>query len=195
MSNYGSPDASTTNTLKQISDARQRALTAVSQMRVVSSDVSVHPNLAPVEGDDLPIIASQAVADYLLQLHPYRPQSRRWGVDFGVIELPDEYYQDSPRRGGGKRVLNCVDDTHIPVGNASEIISAINTTITYSTDAYASKTGGRGRSSPSEDEYKVVFQPGQLIELVEHADAIAEEMGLLAEITPSDHSADEHGVV
>lgn len=138
---YDEPNVQHKNTVKQIIDARQRALTAVSEMRQVQIDTP-HPNLAPASGESkqLPVVATQAVVDYLLQLRPYRSMSENWGIDFGAIELPK-------RIGSGSNVFGEPDngglwlcrDPQVPVRDVSQLIRSLNSDVHYSTNHPTSK--------------------------------------------------------
>lgn len=146
---YDDPNIQHRSTVQQIVDARQRALTAVSEVRQVQIDTP-HPNLAPMpsDGEQLPILATQAVVDYLLQLRPYRAMSENWGIDFGTIELPK-------RIGSGQNVfaenndggLWLCRDPHVPVGDVSQLIHALNTDVHYSSN-HPPSTAGRDRVTP-----------------------------------------------
>lgn len=192
MSSYGAPAPEHRNAVSSVNKARQRALNAVSEARQ-SNITTPHPNLAPpevaVEHDSspsLPVMCSQAVVDYLLQLRPYRQNSENWNINFGEITLPETVSIGSNRRGdGGVKVYRLQGDGVFPLTNATEVIGAVNTTVLYQfIDLSASW-------NPSHDtnQYKVVFSPGTLLKIVEVADEIAAEMDMLAELEPPDHNA------
>jgi hypothetical protein len=156
MSSYDEPKVQHKNTVQQIIDARQRALTAVSEVRQVQIDTP-HPNLAPASGDSkkLPVVATQAVVDYLLQLRPYRSMSENWGIDFGTIELPKRIGSGSDVFGesNGADLWLC-RDPHVPVRNVSQLIQSLNSDVHYSTNHPPSNadTGGvtpRGSTQPT----------------------------------------------
>lgn len=198
MSSYGDPAPEHRNAVSQVNEARQRALTAVSEMRKANIRTP-HPNLARVKqnpddptepSDDLPIACTQAVVDYLLQLRPYRHTSENWEVDFGEIVLPESLEAEgSNRRSDGiSGSLTLDGGGAVPLGDTSQIIEAANTTVTYS-----GVSAGRSLGSSLNHEqrkYKVVFSAHTLLKIVELADEIAAEMDMLAELEPPDHSTD-----
>lgn len=181
MSSYGEPDPEHRNAVANVDKARQRALAAVSEVRKANI-ITPHPNLAPPERDNsptLPVVCSQAVVDYLLQLRPYRHNSTNWSINFGKITLPEKVDV-----GSGKP-YSLQGDRIFPLTDASEVIDAVNTTVVYQ---YTDLNGDWGDDSDSK-RYKVVFSPGTLLKIVEAADEIAAEMDMLAELTPPDHTS------
>jgi len=154
MSGFGDPAPQHRNALAAVDEARQRALKAVSQLRQ-SEAQDHHPNLAPADGDG-PTPASmctQAAADYLLQLRPYRSKSDSWGVNMGSIELPTELSRDSDRRRGYTQspLLICREPV-VPLRNVSDLINAANMKVQYSTKRRhdPAKTGVSGMESSSD---------------------------------------------
>lgn len=144
---YDEPKVQHKSTVQQIIDARQRALTAVSEVRQVQINTP-HPNLARMSGDgkQLPVLATQAVVDYLLQLRPYRKSSQNWDVDFGKIVLPKTLSSDLPGRDRGTRQLWICRQPEVPASNASELIQALNSDVHYSTNHPDSPTA-KGRTN------------------------------------------------
>lgn len=134
---YQEPKPEHRNALAQIDDARQRALRAVSELRKREVQ-SPHPNLTPARrnGESLPVLSTQTVADYLLQLRPYRANSRKWQVDFGTIELPTEIAGSPDGRlgGGASTPLYLCRQPEVPLRNVSQLIEALNMDICYSTN-------------------------------------------------------------
>lgn len=194
MSSYGDPDPEHRNAVKQITDARQRALNAVSEIR--KADITTpHPNLAPPtvpieenSSPSTPVLCSQAVVDYLLQLRPYRHHADNWDIDFGKITLPANVTREKEGRKRGSTRTSLEKGNVIPLTNASEIIDAVNTTVVYRSGGMDGPSIG-GHTYTKEERYKVVFSPGTLLEIVEAADEIAAEMDMLAELSPPDHSS------
>lgn len=185
---YGDPKPQHRNAISEINEARQQALAAVSQIR--QADVSpAHPHLAPAtsDGHTLPIMSTQAVADYLMQLRPYRANSSRWDVDFGTVRLPGSIPGGrSNRRSGGRRPpLEIQQSKTVELTNIDQLIEALNSSIQYSTRPGASERRGPGRSK----SFKFVLPPDALLKLVEMADEVAAEMDLLAEIQEPDYTA------
>jgi len=136
MSSYDEPKVQHKSTVQQVIDARQRALTAVSEVRQVQISTP-HPNLAPASGDGktLPVIATQAVVDYLLQLRPYRAHSDNWGINFGEIELPKRISTGSDvfDESNGNGLWLC-RDPHVPIRDVSQLIQSLNSDVHYSTN-------------------------------------------------------------
>jgi hypothetical protein len=194
MSSYGDPDPEHRNAVNQVTDARQKALNAVSEIR--KADITTpHPNLAPptvpIERDhspSLPVLCSQAVVDYLLQLRPYRHHADNWEINFGEIQLPENVTREKGGRKRGSTSVTLQNENTIPLTNANEIIAAVNTTVVYQSVDMSGRSLG-GNISTNEERYKVVFSPGTLLRIVEAADEIAAEMDMLAELSPPDHSA------
>lgn len=191
MSSYGDPEPEHRNAVANVDKARQRALTAVSEVRKANI-ITPHPNLAPpeveIEHDStptLPVACSQAVVDYLLQLRPYRHNSTNWSINFGKITLPKTVDVGSSRRGGSGKPYSLQGDRVFPLTDASEVIDAVNTTVVYQ---YTDLNGDWGDDSDTK-RYKVVFSPGTLLKIVEVADEIAAEMDMLADEKPPDHSS------
>lgn len=142
MSNYNDPSPSHRNALQQVNETRQRALNAVEEMRQVSQN-RTHRNLSPA-GDDpsLESLANQVVVSYLLQLRPYRENSRKWHTELGQLELPKELPGDvSKRRDGDRgppyRICRSPVVNLSPVTHLAELI---NTDILYSTTRPVSPT-------------------------------------------------------
>jgi hypothetical protein len=139
MSGYDDPKPEHRNALKEINEARQMALTAVSEMRKTQISTP-HRNLAPTtsEGETptLSVIATQAVVDYLLQLRPYRKTSKKWNVDFGTVALPKKLDGGSaPGRDRGKNPhLWICQQPEVPLNNVSQLIESLNQTVHYSTN-------------------------------------------------------------
>jgi hypothetical protein len=148
MSSYDEPKVQHKSTVQQIIDARQRALTAVSEVRQVQINTP-HPNLARMSGDgkQLPVLATQAVVDYLLQLRPYRKSSQNWDVDFGTIDLPKTVSSDIPGRGRGSQQLYICRQPKVPATNASQLIQALNSDVHYSTNHPNSSTTTTGNNT------------------------------------------------
>jgi len=123
------------NALAQIDESRQRALRAVSEVRKCQIN-SPHPNLAPapMDGKSLPVMATQAVGDYLLQLRPYRANSKKWHLDFGTIELPKSINGDNPRRQSRDPELWICQQPEIELKNVSQLIESLNMDVHYSTN-------------------------------------------------------------
>lgn len=250
---YGDPSDEHRSAVKQIAKARDRALKNVSALRTVRDDAQ-HPNLCRIDGrqqSPLSIEATQAVVDYLLQLRPYRQNAESWGVDLGVVELPETMRIDGPRRGAGFDLFYLCRQPYVSLRGLSEIINVLNQTIIY-TDDRAPSVGSSPSMSPSntvelpdgtytlpsgtdiaeqmlageltpekvretgrpveeEEEpayrpprlsataktrdYKFVLPQDGLLQLVEIADEVAEEMGVLADIEQPDHSAGSRGAV
>jgi len=169
---YNDPKPQHKNAIAAVSEARQQALAAVSVVRETTID-TIHPNLAPADSNNPHIVvsANQKVIDYLLQLRPYRSTSENWNLAFGAIKLPETISGGSaPGRGRGTLDdLQLSGSPEVTLENASEVIEAVNETITYT---------GDGRL----EQYKFVFGPRKLLLVVEHADEIAAEMDLLAEL-------------
>jgi len=136
MSGFGDPSPQHQNALSAVDEARQRALGAVSEMRQRGTS-GHHPNLAPAGGEDPPLasLCTQAAADYLLQLRPYRANSRSWEVDMGGVELPTEIPGGTSNRLGKKRKppLYLCRQPVVPIRNVSDLIDAANMTVQYST--------------------------------------------------------------
>jgi len=147
---YNEPKPEHRNAITQINDARQRALKAVSELRKRRIQTP-HPNLAESreDGESLPVMAAQAVADYLLQLRPYRHGSEKWHLSFDTVTLPKEIPRSSPRRGEQRRAsLWLCRQPEVPLDGVSQIIDALNMEIHYST-----KQPTRGKSSSSRLKY------------------------------------------
>lgn len=137
MSYTEQPKPEHRNALTQINDARQRAHTAVSEYRQRRFNTP-HPNLAPSseDGQTLPVMATAAVNDYLLQLRPYRHTSKRWHLDFGTVEIPTEITRPSPRRGEQRRAsLWLCRQPEVELQNVSQLIEVLNMDVHYSTNA------------------------------------------------------------
>jgi hypothetical protein len=190
MSDYNDPKPEHRNALAQINDARQRGLAAVSELR--KREISTpYPHLAPAntEGQtpSLPVLATQAVVDYLLQLRPYRDTSKKWDVDFGVVNLPEKIDRGSaPGRGRGEQSpLYISSDPKVPLNNVSQLIEALNRTIIYST----SHRDDPVRAGVETKSFKFVFGPQELLQVVELADEVAAEMDLLIELDDPDYSS------
>lgn len=137
MSTYDDESTGHRNALQQVSEARQEALSAVSEMRQ-RGPPSHPPNLAPTDkqGKPLASVATQYVADYLLQLRPYRATTSAWEVDIGAVELPEQIGRGSPDAFGepGRRdALHICRDPMIPLRNVSQLIQAANMSVQYST--------------------------------------------------------------
>jgi len=153
MSGFGDPAPQHRNALAAVDEARQRALGAVSEIRQRGAP-SHHPNLAPAD-DDTPSLASvctQTVVDYLLQLRPYRANSKSWEVDMGGVELPTEISGGTSNRlgRGRKRPLYLCRQPVVPIRNVSDLIAAANMTVQYSTQkSDPERIGGRPGGSRS----------------------------------------------
>lgn len=154
---YGEPN--NRGALEQVNEARERATTAVSEMRQRGAS-SHHPNLSPADGRgrELATVATQAVADYLLQLRPYRATSKSWDVNFGGVELPTTVAGESNKRIGHNMDLPLFlcRQPFIPIRNVSELIKAANMTIQYSSVKQTQKSSrNEGRRSSSNPNYLV----------------------------------------
>ena len=251
---YGDPSDEHRTTVKQIATARKRAEKNISALRTVDDDAE-YLNLCRIDNtttSSLSIEATQAIVDYLLHLRPYRHNSDRWGVDLGVVELPQRIQESTKRRGSGYDLFYCAQEPHIPLRNLSETVDALNRTILYTDNAPPQSEGStvskrtksirlpdgeyefpfhsdavekymNGEISPDEvrqageradsDEgrgeyrpprvtqdsrtrkYKFVLTQDDLLHLKELADDVAEEMGVLADIEPPDHSSGSRGAV
>jgi len=137
MSSFDEPGANHRNALAQVDNARQRALTAVSEVRKAPPPEH-HPNLAPTQGNErtLAVACTQAVVDYLLQLRPYRASSSTWDIDFGVVELPKTLEPSGSGVFGEREsdALRICRDPRFQLKNVSQLIEAANTTVHYSTN-------------------------------------------------------------
>jgi len=142
------------NALAQIDESRQRALRAVSEVRKCQIN-SPHPNLAPApeDGKSLPVIATQAVADYLVQLRPYRANSQKWHLDFGTVELPKSLDRGPSKRLGEKRLADLwiCQQPEIELNNVSQLIESLNMDVHYSTNKpHRAGSSSDSRLKPSE---------------------------------------------
>lgn len=153
MSAFGD-DPNNRSALEQVNEARERATSAVSEMRQRGTP-NHHPNLAPADQGQkvLATVATQSVADYLLQLRPYRATSNGWDVNFGGVELPKEISRgQAPGRSEAELPsLWCCQQPFVPIRNVSELIKAANMSVRYSTakapQSPAQVGSGRGSST------------------------------------------------
>jgi hypothetical protein len=180
MSTYSEPSTAARNALGQMSEARSRALQALSETRRRSGHTEgPHSNLVPVDAQDPKVetVATQAVADYLIQLRPYRKYSTQWDIEMGVVELPEtiEGGKNPGLRRGRAADWEISGRRKIPLGNLNELLEAMNRTIAYS----------RFNPEKETNRYKFVFGPQQLQTVLSVCDDVADEMGFLAEIEES----------
>ena len=151
---YGDPSDEHRTTVKQIAAARQRAEKNISALRTVDDDAE-YRNLCRIDNrtGSLSIEATQAIVDYLLHLRPYRHKSEQWGVDLGVVELPQRIQENSKRRGSGYDLFYCAQEPQIPLRDLSETVDALNRTIMYTDNA------------PPQSEVPTTSQPTKSIRL------------------------------
>jgi hypothetical protein len=134
-SSYDDPKPQHRDAVKQIAEARELALTAVSEVRQRSLP-GPDEHLTPAQED--PTFqgrANQAVTNYLLNLRPYRNASDKWNIDFGEVELPKEIPGGSkPGRSRGERPnYRICRRPSVSLPTVSRLIAAVNTDIVYST--------------------------------------------------------------
>ena len=240
MSSYDTPGAEHTNAVTQLSEARSRCIEYVSVVREQSPNTfDTHlVSQPPSRSEQTLVKANQAVAEYLLQLHPYRLNSEKWSVDMGTVMLPEHVRGIGSNRRGTSYApkLRACRMPGVSIGSVSDVISAINMNVSYSQNfsdqSRADKPGTevrvgeqsvrvdeetlrawwsggltreellqRGQLSAEEERaadafepadppadrhqaraFKFVFPPDMLLGLVEHADEIAAEMDMLADI-------------
>jgi len=200
--NQGEEEPAGAGALEQVNEARSLATEMVSEVRQ-RGQPNHHPNLAPAGGDEPApaTVATQAVADYLLQLRPYRATSDSWDVDLGGIQLPEKIYRgEAPGRTSKSQTpIWCCRELHVPISDVSELIRAANMNVLYSTakpSSYGEEIGTEQEYTPADSSasgrngsvrtYKLVFSPQTLLRFVEIADEIAAQMNLLIEIeTPA----------
>jgi len=147
---YDDPKPEHRNAITQINDARQRALKAVSELRKRRIETP-HPHLAEAreDGESLPVMSTQAVVDYLLQLRPYRHGSQKWQLSFDSVTLPKEIPRSSPRFGEQRQAsLWLCRQPEVPLNGVSQLIEVLNMEIHYST-----YRPDRGQSSSSRLKY------------------------------------------
>lgn len=195
---YDDPNIQHKDTVRQILAAREKAYNAVSQARKLSLSTP-HAHLAPTGGEGGAadaIACSQAVADYLLQLRPYRHQSDSWNVDFGDIGLPKriQVEREARRRSESKtRPLWLCRQPKIALTGLSTLIDVLNMTVAYSS-ARPLQPGERdtGDSFKIEtDEYgTLVVGNERLFKQVASGAATVDEIAA----HPSVHPEDTRGV-
>ena len=241
MSSYDSPDAGHRNALAQLSEDRKRCMEFFSAIRENTPN-TFHTHLVaqPASASEQTLVkTNQAVAQYLLQLHPYRTDSERWEIDLGSVRIPEHVPGIRSKRRSASTAprLRICRMPSVRLTSLSDVIAAINMTVTYSQNFSPEsavtaprgtevRVGGRsvhvgdetleawlagdvsdaelierGRlaaeESRSEDtfeparpagdgqqsrSFKFVFPSDMLLGLVEHADEIAAEMDMLADI-------------
>lgn len=128
-----------TNAVKQLAESRDRAMESVNLVRQDTPATAAQNLVSDPPGDKEVYLvkANQAVAEYLLQLHPYRRQSQHWGADLGAVSIPESVTGESPnRRGLGSNGVapryRCCRQPSFRFGSLSDVISAINKSVTYS---------------------------------------------------------------
>lgn len=180
MSSYDEPSAGHKTAVRQLQEAREvfrvylRKLNSAPE--AARSPSSPHPNLVP-EGaaPTIQTKAQAALADYLLQLRPYRHQTPRWEESIATIRLPEEI--TGPKPGGGERFFELEHpESTIAVGALGDVVELSGLRATYT----APKVG-RGNHGTDVDAYLVALTPGQMQSVYELADDVAEEGDFLAE--------------
>jgi len=135
MSGFGDPGPQHRNAVARVDDARERAQTALSEVRQRAPPTH-HPYLAPADSDsvELSVMATQAVVDYLIQLRPYRGQSKNWQANLGSITLPKTVRgREPPRRGQSPGVeLHICRDPQVTLDSVDKVVKAANMTVQYS---------------------------------------------------------------
>jgi len=195
MAAYGEPSSEHKSAVREIAEKRQQAHAAASEIAKAGTPHH-HTHLAPANegGDNLSVVCTQSVVDYLLQLRPYRASSENWGVDFGIVTLPEELGTGGVGGYGIKQSKLTIEQSpRIGLRNTNEVIAAANKSIRYSS---SSGVGGYGlKSNGTTNTYKFVFSPDQLLRLVALADEIATDLNLLVDIEEPDYDSGGQGAV
>jgi hypothetical protein len=145
-----------------------------------------HHNLVPPtvtdadgkERSNLPTdrtIATAALSDYILQLRPYRRQSRNWEHSIGAIELPRRV------EDGDDRFFEIAMDPTVEIHTLGDVLECAGLRVPY-------EAPKKGRNAMGTDVKRYVFalSPRQLRELFATADDVAEEIGVLGDLTEPD---------
>jgi len=200
VSAYDEPSQGHKDALSMLSEARSRVLEYLRRLQADNGSEGIHPNLVAAEQTPtLHSVATAALADYLIQLRPYRDSSSSWSRGFGRVVLP-QTHEKSIRafgRSGG--------DVYTLRGSAEHELSSLSDVINMAgyNVVYERQTSSNYAADPKipqaldvEEEFETVVHQfvlttEQLRALFETADDVAAEMGFLAEIKPSSNEDTE----
>lgn len=188
MSSYDDPSTGHKTAVRQLQEARDRfrdylrVLNAMPQ-RGWSSSSAPHPNLVPeAEAPTARTEAQAALADYILQLRPYRTQTQRWGEHVATVRLPKEI--TGPKPGGGSRPFTLQHpDPTISIDTLGDVSELSGLRATYT----APKVGNNNYGTDV-DGYLVALSPKQMQVVYSIADDVATEGDFLAETGEMDRT-------
>jgi len=196
MSSYDQPSKGHTEALRQLSESRAVVLQYIRKLQSTRAEGRVHPNLIDVS--DTPAahsVATASLADYLLQLRPYRGNSPAWGDSVCRVSLPETFNSTSDVFGeNDERTYEIQGESTFEIGSLSDVINLTGMEVVYTEELSAHYAGtpkipdglyddiGGGATSV----YQFVLTTEQIREIFERADEVAAGIGFLAEMTPGD---------
>lgn len=184
MSSYDDPSAGHREAVSQLAESRSTVRRRLLEINATGGlSAGPHPNLIPAtttdnEGNEISnlptdrTIATAALSDYILQLRPYRHQSRNWQDALGVIDLPE--------RVGTDPFYTIQMDPEVEVDTLGDVLEFGGLRVPYS--APADKHG----MNTDREMFVFAFSARQLRELLAAADDVAEELGVLGDLTEPD---------
>jgi hypothetical protein len=186
MSSYDDPSAGHREAVSQLAESRSTLRRQLMEINATGGAFSgPHPNLVPAttEGKDgnevsnLPTertVATAALSDYILQLRPYRRQSNNWSAGVGVIELPR-------RVDAADRFYTIRMQPQIEIQTLGDVLECAGLRVPYEAPKL-----GRNNLGTDVEAYVFAFSGQQLRQLFAAADDVAEEIGVLGDLTEPD---------
>lgn len=182
MSSYDDPTPGHREAVSQLAETRSTVRRKLLEINASGGlYAGPHPNLVPARTGDgksnVPTdrtIATAALSDYILQLRPYRRQSRNWDAAIGAIELPR-------RVEDGDRFFEIQMQPQIEIQTLGDVLECAGLRVPYEAPKM-----GKNNIGTDVKAYVFAFSPRQLRELIAAADDVAEEIGVLGDLTEPD---------
>jgi len=183
MSSYDDPSAGHKTAVRQLAESRSQVLSLIRQLNSGGmSATGPHVNLIPVgEAPNARTVATASLADYILQLRPYRHHSDHWAESLGSITLPNRFPAPKPRSPSEDRFFTIDGSAEIAVDTLSSVMDLAGLTISYSAPKVGKNTFGRDTR-----EFLFALTSRQIRGLFATADDVAADGDFLADLTEPD---------
>jgi len=183
MAKYDEPSAGHKTALRQLGESRKQVLELIRQLdSTASGTAGPHPNLTPVsEAPTARTMATASLADYVLQLRPYRHQSNAWHNPIGSLSVPKRFATPKPADPSADRFFTLVDDAQLELESLSDLMDLAGRKMTY-----RSQKVGKNNIGFDTRVYLFSLTPSQTRSLFAAADDVAREGDFLADLSEPD---------
>lgn len=183
MSSYDDPSPGHRTAVRELADSRAQVLSLIRQLNSgESTDSGPHQNLIPLsETPSHRTVATASLADYILQLRPYRHQSDHWVGSLGSVSLPERFPAPKPGSPDEDRFFDLEGTPEIVIETLSDVMDLAGLTVTYS----APKVG-KNRFGVDSRQYLFALTPRQIRQVFSAADDVTADAGFLGEMTEPD---------